>query len=54
MDLRDFWEAAGAYQEAGDLTGARSAVLQALEIAPNFDAALELLLILRSGLLGES
>ncbi len=43
-----------AYQEAGDLTGARSAVLQALEIAPNFDAALELLLILRSGLLGES
>ena len=43
-----------AYQEAGDLTGARSAVLQALEIAPNFEAALELLLILRSGLLGES
>ena len=43
-----------AYQEAGDLTGARSAVLQALEIAPNFDAALELLLILRSRLLGES
>ena len=43
-----------AYQEAGDLIGARSAVLQALEIAPNFDAALELLLILRSGLLGES
>ena len=43
-----------AYQEAGDLTSARSAVLQALEIAPNFDAALELLLILRSGLLGES
>ena len=43
-----------AYQEAGDLIGARSAVLQALEIAPNFDAALELLLILRSGLPGGS
>ncbi len=43
-----------AYQESGDLPGARSAVLQALEIAPNFDAALELLLILRSGLMGAS
>ena len=43
-----------ADQEAGDLIGARSAVLQALEIAPNFDAALELLLILRSGLPGGS
>ena len=39
-----------AYQEADDLTGARRAVLQALEIAPNFEAALELLLTLRSGL----
>jgi tetratricopeptide (TPR) repeat protein len=43
-----------AYQEAGDLTGARRAVLQALEIAPNFDDALELLLVLRSGLRGET
>ncbi|HCK89876.1 MAG TPA: hypothetical protein DHW54_01745, partial [Gemmatimonadetes bacterium] len=43
-----------AYQEAGDLTGARRAVLQSLEIAPNFDAALELLLVLRSGLLEKS
>ncbi|HIC13689.1 MAG TPA: tetratricopeptide repeat protein, partial [Gemmatimonadetes bacterium] len=43
-----------AYQEAGDLTGARRAVLQALDIAPNFDDALELLLVLRSGLRGET
>ena len=43
-----------AYQEAGDLTGARRAVLQSLEIAPNFDAALELLLVLRSGLMEKS
>jgi len=43
-----------AYQEVGDLTGARRAVLQSLEIAPNFDAALELLLMLRSGLMEKS
>ena len=43
-----------AYQEAGDLTGARRAVFQALEIAPNFDDALELLLVLRSSLRGET
>ncbi|MEC9014952.1 MAG: tetratricopeptide repeat protein, partial [Gemmatimonadota bacterium] len=43
-----------AYQEVGDLTGARRAVLQSLEIAPNFDAALELLLVLRSGLMEKS
>ena len=38
-----------AHQRASDTPSARRAVLQALDIAPNYDAALELLLLLRSG-----
>jgi tetratricopeptide (TPR) repeat protein len=38
-----------AMAEAGDRTGARSQLLRALEIAPNYEAALELLLELRGG-----
>ncbi len=37
-----------ALDRAGDRAGARSAVLAALELAPNYEAALELLLSLRS------
>ena len=40
---------AAAMAAAGDKAGARSQVLRALEIAPSFDAALELLLELRGG-----
>jgi Flp pilus assembly protein TadD len=40
---------ARAQRDAGDRTGARRTVLQALDVAPNFDAALELLLELRGG-----
>jgi tetratricopeptide (TPR) repeat protein len=36
-----------AQRDAGDRAGARTSVLRALEVAPNFDAALELLLELR-------
>ncbi|MEQ1857212.1 MAG: tetratricopeptide repeat protein [Longimicrobiales bacterium] len=36
-----------AQRDAGDAAGARRSVLRALEIAPNFDSALELLLELR-------
>lgn len=36
-----------AYRDAGELDAARRTVLRALEVAPNFDAALELLLELR-------
>jgi len=39
-----------AHRDAGDRTAARRAVVQALEIAPNFDEALELLLDLRAGI----
>jgi len=38
-----------ALAEAGDRAGARSQVLRALEIAPSYEAALELLLALRGG-----
>jgi Tfp pilus assembly protein PilF len=38
-----------AYFEAGDREGARREVLRALEIAPNFERAQELLLRLREG-----
>jgi tetratricopeptide (TPR) repeat protein len=38
-----------AYRDAGDRAHARRSVLRALDIAPNYDAALELLLELRSG-----
>ena len=41
------FELARALQAAGDVDGARTQVLRALEIAPSFDAALELLLELR-------
>jgi tetratricopeptide (TPR) repeat protein len=40
---------AAAMAAAGDKAGARSQVLRALEIAPSFEAALELLLELRGG-----
>jgi tetratricopeptide (TPR) repeat protein len=40
---------AAAMAAAGDRAGARSEVLRALEIAPSFEAALELLLELRGG-----
>ena len=36
-----------AQRDAGDRAGARTSVLRALEVAPNYDAALELLLELR-------
>ncbi len=43
------YELADALYRAGDAGGARSEVLRALEIAPSYDAALELLLLLRAG-----
>ena len=43
------YELARAYLAAGDRTNARSAILRALEIAPSFDAALDLLLEIRGG-----
>jgi tetratricopeptide (TPR) repeat protein len=43
------YELALAYYEAGDSVGARREVLRALEIAPSFDEALELLLALQPG-----
>ena len=42
-----------ALHRGGDARGARSAVLDALEIAPNFEAALELLLEIRGDPTGE-
>jgi tetratricopeptide (TPR) repeat protein len=42
------YELALAYYEAGDLAGARRELLRALEIAPTFGEALELLLTLQS------
>ena len=44
-----YYELALAYVKAGDPTQARRSLLRALEIAPNFEAGLELLLDLRSG-----
>ena len=38
-----------AQKDAGDRDGARRTVLRALEVAPNFESALELLLALRGG-----
>jgi hypothetical protein len=43
------YELARAYYEAGDSVKARREVLRALEIAPSFDEALELLLVLQPG-----
>ena len=43
------YQLAVAQREAGDVTAARHSVLQALEIAPNYSDALELLLKLRMG-----
>ena len=43
------YQLAVALAEAGDRAGARSQVLRALEIAPSYEAALELLLGLRGG-----
>ena len=43
------YELALAYRQAGDTVGARREVLKALEIAPSFDEALELLLELQPG-----
>ncbi len=43
------YELALAYFESGDSAGARREVLRALEIAPSFDEALELLLKLQPG-----
>ena len=40
---------ARAQHGAGDLTGARRSVMGALEIAPNYEDALELLLLIREG-----
>lgn len=42
-----FYELAVAQREAGDTEGARRSVMGALEIAPNYEAALEFLLALR-------
>ena len=44
-----YYELALAYLTAGEPAQARRSVLRALEIAPNFEAGLELLLDLRSG-----
>ena len=44
-----YYELALAYLAAGDPTQARRSVLRSLEIAPNFEAGLDLLLDLRSG-----
>jgi len=50
VDRADAWyRLALAQQAAGELGDARRSVLSALEIAPSFDAALELLLELRGG-----
>ena len=38
-----------AQRDAGDRAGARRSVLRALDVAPNFEPALELLLELRAG-----
>jgi tetratricopeptide (TPR) repeat protein len=43
------YDLALAYYEAGDSAGARREVLRALEMAPSFDEALELLLALQPG-----
>jgi tetratricopeptide (TPR) repeat protein len=43
------YQLAVALRESGDVTSARHTVLQALEIAPNYSEALELLLKLRMG-----
>jgi tetratricopeptide (TPR) repeat protein len=43
------YELALAYHQAGDTAGARREVLKALEIAPSFDEALDLLLELQPG-----
>jgi len=43
------YQLALAQRDAGDATGARRSVLLALEVAPNYGAALELLLELRGG-----
>jgi tetratricopeptide (TPR) repeat protein len=43
------YQLAAALVQAGDRTGARTEVLHALEIAPNFDRAQELLLTLTAG-----
>jgi tetratricopeptide (TPR) repeat protein len=43
------YQLAVAQRAAGDATGARRSVLRALEIAPNYQLALELLLELRAG-----
>src|SRR5690606_28971837 len=49
-DLADaHYQLAAALVQAGDRTGARTEVLHALEIAPNFDRAQELLLTLTAG-----
>nr|NIQ52378.1 hypothetical protein [Gemmatimonadota bacterium]NIT86461.1 hypothetical protein [Gemmatimonadota bacterium]NIU72493.1 hypothetical protein [Gammaproteobacteria bacterium]NIX38737.1 hypothetical protein [Gemmatimonadota bacterium]NIY38798.1 hypothetical protein [Gemmatimonadota bacterium] len=42
-----YYRLAVAQRDAGDAEGARRSVLGALEIAPNYEAALELLLALR-------
>jgi len=44
-----YYQLALAHKDAGDPAAARRAVLRALSIAPNYDAALELLLLLRAG-----
>ncbi len=44
-----WYELSRARLRSGDRAGARTAVLRALEIAPSFDAALELLLEIRGG-----
>jgi tetratricopeptide (TPR) repeat protein len=44
---RALYELAAAQRDAGDAPAARRSVLRALEIAPNFESALELLLELR-------
>ena len=43
------YQLALAYVDAGDTTAARREVVRALEIAPNFQKAQELLLRLRAG-----
>jgi tetratricopeptide (TPR) repeat protein len=43
------YQLALAQRDAGDLAGARRSVLRALEVAPSYAAALELLLELRGG-----
>ena len=43
-----FYQLALAYHQAGETEGARREVLRALELAPSFEEALELLLKLHS------